>query len=839
MDHGEVLLMFRTGFVGRQFPSGLGAGSASGPMQSLDLNFTSGVLDPRITFTRAAGPATYFDNTGTMQSAGTNVPRFDYDPVSLQLRGLLIEETRTNSVRNSVNAGATAGVIGSGGALPTNWALVGGAAGLTCTISNPGVINGIQFTDFRFNGTSSSTFIVLAFDGSTQIAVTPGTTYAESFYAWLVAGTLTNVTSSSVDMRWTGGAPGVTDTNFTLGSSFARQSAAAAATTGATNIQPALAFVITNGAAIDFTIRVGAPQVETGAFPTSYIPTTGAAATRADDIATMSLGSWYNASVGSLYTENTWNGVRPSSFPRVVEMDDGTNNNIITHLVATGVGRVYSAGTAGGVQQWQMGPNVYASNTTFKMASSWSAGSQLYAINGGTPTSASAALVPGSLNILRFGRDTGNILQSMWLSRVMYWPRMLSQDELIQITGQPTLDIGFMDPPALDSRITFTRATIGTYTDIDGQLKTAASGVPRFDHDPVTRAPLGLLVEEQRTNVVTQSGNLSTGWGIGAATIIRGDIIAPDGTQSGNRLTENSANADHSADFSFTPAGNTTYCASAFVKAGPRNKVAIELRVGSAWTSGTGAIVIADLSLGAIISSSGAVASGIIAYSNGWYRIWGTATSVASPPSAICRIGLCNDAGATSYLGDGASYAYVWGAQTEAGTFPTSYTPTAASTVTRNNDVLITPAGIWYSAPAGTLVADAIWSSPITNITRLAELSDGTTSNFISSILVAASNFYQCAMTVAGSAQTTAQSSTYPPPLGLPVRVGITYTTTAHQVSVAGQAPVSVANTGVPTITTMHIGNRPALDRALNGHICRVRYWPRVLSNAELQAVTT
>ncbi len=75
------------------------------PGPSLDLNFLSGMLDPRITFTRAAGPATYFDATGTLQTAGTNVARFDYDPVTLASRGLLIEEARTNLLLNSASLG--------------------------------------------------------------------------------------------------------------------------------------------------------------------------------------------------------------------------------------------------------------------------------------------------------------------------------------------------------------------------------------------------------------------------------------------------------------------------------------------------------------------------------------------------------------------------------------------------------------------------------------------------------------------------------------------------------------------------------------------------------------
>lgn len=67
---------------------------------TLSLNFLTGTLDSRITFTRASG-ATYTDSAGVLQLATSNTPRFDYDPVTLSAKGLLIEEQRTNLLLNS------------------------------------------------------------------------------------------------------------------------------------------------------------------------------------------------------------------------------------------------------------------------------------------------------------------------------------------------------------------------------------------------------------------------------------------------------------------------------------------------------------------------------------------------------------------------------------------------------------------------------------------------------------------------------------------------------------------------------------------------------------------
>ena len=68
---------------------------------SLKLDFANArALDPRITFTRAS-TATYVGANGLIKTAGVNEPRFDHDPITGESLGLLIEESRTNSVEYS------------------------------------------------------------------------------------------------------------------------------------------------------------------------------------------------------------------------------------------------------------------------------------------------------------------------------------------------------------------------------------------------------------------------------------------------------------------------------------------------------------------------------------------------------------------------------------------------------------------------------------------------------------------------------------------------------------------------------------------------------------------
>lgn len=71
---------------------------------ALDLNFAgSRIVDPRITFSRSGtgNVASYFDEKGVMRFAPPNVPRIDFNPVTGECIGLLMEEQRTNLLLNS------------------------------------------------------------------------------------------------------------------------------------------------------------------------------------------------------------------------------------------------------------------------------------------------------------------------------------------------------------------------------------------------------------------------------------------------------------------------------------------------------------------------------------------------------------------------------------------------------------------------------------------------------------------------------------------------------------------------------------------------------------------
>ena len=246
------------------------------------------------------------------------------------------------------------------------------------------------------------------------------------------------------------------------------------------------------------------------------------------------------------------------------------------------------------------------------------------------------------------------------------------------------LDLRFALQKTLDPRVTFTRASTGTFVGSDGLIKTATTNEARFDHNPITGESLGLLVEEARTNLITTSEALAN---ITGASITNNTTTAPDGLVTADTLTEDTSTGAHSVNTaSITWVGNTTYTFSIFLKANTRNQVNLAFGSSSFWVNSQRNATF-DLSTGTVIATGGSpVVSSIEAYPNGWYRCRVTATTIAAPGSSTVQIQLYVS-GSTSYTGNGTSGMFFWGAQLEANAFPTSYIPTTTATATRAADV--------------------------------------------------------------------------------------------------------------------------------------------------------
>ena len=400
-----------------------------------------------ITFTRASS-ATYFDSAGVLQSAATDTPRFDYNPSTLAAQGLLIEESRTNSIRNNTMQGAVAGTPGT---LPTNWSVGGTTTGLTREIVGTGTENGITYIDIRFSGTAGAALNPnIIFEVSNAIAGLNGQTWTSSFYLSLVGGSLTNVTNiipvvsmfnSTPALIGTLSGTAITPTNAALRTqrkSFATTLNQAATAFTYSQIQ----FSVANGAAIDITLRIGLPQLEQGAFATSVIPTTVAAVTRAADVASVNtLSPWFNSAQGTIFAEGVTN--RPYTAVtggQMAQISDGTQNNRIwiaqgntTSNTATNT-LVSISGS--NVAELNYGP-VPSANYLNKSAFAYATNDFAGCTGGGTLATDPLGAVP-TATTLYLGISASLSSASNWngyLRRITYYPRRLSNAELQTLTS--------------------------------------------------------------------------------------------------------------------------------------------------------------------------------------------------------------------------------------------------------------------------------------------------------------------------------------------------------------------------------------------------------------------
>jgi len=396
---------------------------------TLDLNFAlTKTLDPRITFTRASS-GTFFDSNGAIQTAPVNTPRFDHDPLTGESLGLLIEEQRTNSIRNNTMQGAVAGTPGT---LPTNW-VVGTFAGLTTNIIATGTENGVNYVDIQFAGTSTGAACTLFFESVNNTTALNGQSWASSLFCKIVGGSTTNIISinNNVTFRNSGSTSLQSlRTAMTLTSTLTRYLQVVTSSNASTAfVQSGLWIAMSIGSAIDITLRIGLPQLELGAFATSVVPTSGSVATRNDDGAVITgtnFSSWYNQSEGTLYSEATFTNT--VSFNTVTALSDGTTNNTMRTIQwNNGTDRIFIIATSGI-------PQASYSSTgqvgTAKFAVAYKLNDVNASKNGSIDTTNTLA-TPPTVNRLFLGQTLLNtFILNGYLRRITYFNRRLANSEL-------------------------------------------------------------------------------------------------------------------------------------------------------------------------------------------------------------------------------------------------------------------------------------------------------------------------------------------------------------------------------------------------------------------------
>lgn len=360
--------------------------------------------------------------------------------------------------------------------------------------------------------------------------------------------------------------------------------------------------------------------------------------------------------------------------------------------------------------------------------------------------------------------------------------------------------------------ITFSRASSATYLDSDGLLKTATTNTPRIEYD-ANGNRLGLLIEEQRTNLLTYSEEFDNAdWNV-FATLTANQATAPDGNDSAYKMAEDAA---YYIEQRPSVTLGQTYTVSIFCKA-------VESTTPQIFMTGTSfpnTRAIFDLSSGTITSNTAENAT-ITEYPNGWYKLSVTETATATDSTSRIRF----FAGGT----------YIWGAQGEAGAFPTSYIPTSGSTATRAADVASIPVSDFgYNQSEGTVVCEVShFATGAVSAHAAFGFDDGSSNNRMWYY----QNKGQWIGSVSGS--TTFSVDAIDPSENSATKVGTTYKVNDMTLCVDGTIKGTDTSSAVPIVNVLGVGKVGASGTQLNGHIKSIKYYPRRLTNDQLVEITS
>jgi len=381
----------------------------------------------------------------------------------------------------------------------------------------------------------------------------------------------------------------------------------------------------------------------------------------------------------------------------------------------------------------------------------------------------------------------------------------------------------------------YTPTTTAPITNYVPVLLSAANNVARFDHNPVTGESLGLLIEEQRTNLFQRSEEFNTLWAATRSSVTANTIVAPDGTLTGDKLIEDStASNTHTVDQFLTVVTNTEYAFSCYVKAAERSHISLFAFHAASGTNNTENVVFNLSTLAVVSQTTAANRNTITAVGNGWYRVSAVVKNQIDTGTNF-SIRLADNTGATSYTGDGTSGLYIWGAQLEAGAFPTSYIPTVASQVTRSADAAImTGANFssWYAGGAGTLFVDTLFPPIVDNVTRFtSEISVGTTSEVFATATFSASTRFRAGAVSSGGIGTLTANQPY--------KFAYSFENGGQSASLNGASVVTGVLTSTAQPDRLTIGATRNNSSHINTTIKKLAFYPKRLANDQLQGITT
>jgi hypothetical protein len=393
----------------------------------LALDFTTAALDARVTFTRTGATATRVNSSGYIETVAADIARFDFDPITLACKGLLIEESRVNGFEysESVNSWPTKTnftITDDEGIGPDGIAsasliqqTVGGStvdltaplyivtSGVTYTVSFFAKAKEITTASFRLSNTSAWVRPVFTVNMATgAITLTAGNAtvrsenYGDGWYRYFVTATVTGATSGS---------------QFQLASS--------------TSLTP------NDGDGFYLTKC----QWEAGAFGTSYIPndSTGTT-TRNADVATMTgtnFSDWFNATEGTFVAE-TANLTTAAATRSIFDVRSGAT----ARMSLQNFGTFASFAVVNSTTQASLdAKSDVAVGEYYRIAGSYKADDFAAAANGGSVVTDTSGTVP-TANVAWIGGVNGTSVRNGWVTKILYYPQRLTNAEISAFSKQ-------------------------------------------------------------------------------------------------------------------------------------------------------------------------------------------------------------------------------------------------------------------------------------------------------------------------------------------------------------------------------------------------------------------
>lgn len=356
---------------------------------ALVLDFlTTTSLDSRVTFTRSS-TATFVGSNGLIQTAAIDGPRFDYDPVTLAAKGLLIETQRVNLLTYSNNLTETV------------WVKTNCSAAMTATGPDGAANSATTLTSSAANAT------VL------QSITSASAARATTCYIKRRTGTGTIEMTQNNGTTWA---------SVSVTSSWARVSIPSATVTN-----PVIGLrIVTSGDAIDVALF----QCETGAFATSAIPTLASQVTRSADVATMTgtnFSSWYNQSEGTFVASA--DTVNTSTASVIMVGTDDNNRVQIGHTGSTdAIFRIANAGTAANPA------NIVASKLGFKAALAYKQSDAAASVGASAVTTSSPTSMVAHTAAYLGSNSVGGLFLNGHIRSLAYYNTRLLNSQLQTLT---------------------------------------------------------------------------------------------------------------------------------------------------------------------------------------------------------------------------------------------------------------------------------------------------------------------------------------------------------------------------------------------------------------------